>query len=522
MALFDEFPPTSTEAWEERIREDLGEADYGEVMLWHAEDDFTVRGYYRSEDLEEIDHLQPNRPSSGIPVGWKIRQDISTHDLPDAKAHIGQAVAGGVETLGLRLSAEGGRLRGINIQSQDDLAFLLEDAIISGVGFHIAAGEHSPALAAMLANMAGTLPAGTTLGFDPVGNALRSGALSDRATSLALDMVKTNLGGRSLAVDAAVFHDAGASIVQETAFLLASFAEQLVLLIDKGARAVDVVAAMHVSVPISSSYFAEIARLRALRMLWPLVLQGFTSEAAPDQIPIDAETSGRNMAALDPHMNLLRTTTEAASAAIGGADVVAVHPFDDAARTPNEFSYRLARSVQLILRHEAHLDKVVDPAAGSFYVEVLTDVIARRAWQLFKEVEAQGGLLRMMETGELQRMIAEKRSRRSKDLATGRRAIVGVNRYPDPVETAPEGPPEVPLKRSREHESIDPVFDRLRESAAAGWSVGDLDVTSDRRRIGPRLEVAREAEAFEELRLAHPDAAIDDISSLLLKRLETE
>jgi methylmalonyl-CoA mutase len=350
---------------------------------------------------------------------------------------------------------------------------------------------------------------------------MRTGTLSEAAVSLARDLVQERRGFRPLSIDAGVFHEAGATTVQETAFLLASMAEHLVLLVDKGAHISDAITGMHVSLHISSSYFREIARIRALRMLLPLVEQGFTSEQSADPMPIHAVTSRRNMAALDPHMNLLRTTTEAASAAIGGADVIAVRPFDSATRFADDFSYRLARNVQLVLRHEAHLDKVGDPAAGSYYLEILTDVIARRAWQLFKEVEGRGGLLRMMETGELQRMIAERQSMRWNDLATGRRVLVGVNRYLDPVETMPEDPPYSPLRRTDSAEPVDPIFERLSEAAANGRFIADLDVGADRRKIGPPLASVREAEAIEELRLADPEADPGELASRLQQRITT-
>ncbi|MEX1056033.1 MAG: methylmalonyl-CoA mutase family protein, partial [Rhodothermales bacterium] len=234
--LFGEFPPTSTEAWEARIREDLGEADYGEVMLWHTDDDFTLRAYYRSEDLEDVEHLRTDLPPCSIPRTWRIRQDIATHDLADAKIHIRQALEGGIEVLGLHLDVQGGRLTGVNIQAQDDLKYLLDGLSLAETSFHLDAGLQSPALAAMLVNLVGSVPARLTLGFDPVGNAVHSGSISEGAVSLARDLIEGPNGFRPLSIDATVFHEAGATTVQETGLLLASLAEHLVLLIDKGAR----------------------------------------------------------------------------------------------------------------------------------------------------------------------------------------------------------------------------------------------------------------------------------------------
>jgi methylmalonyl-CoA mutase len=210
------------------------------------------------------------------------------------------------------------------------------------------------------------------------------------------------------AIRADVFHNDGATAVQELAFALAAGVDRLA----EGDTHIDFVYA------VASNYIFEIAKLRAARLLWAHAAREF---AAPATMYLHVKTAIANKSLYDPYTNLLRVTTEALSAVIGGCDSLIVEPF--------EFSDRLATNVQLLLKHEAHLDQVADPAAGSYYVEWLTDALAREAWKLFQQVEALGGYSQA--PAFIESAIATSRKAVATAVASRRRTLVGVNNYPD-------------------------------------------------------------------------------------------
>lgn len=220
------------------------------------------------------------------------------------------------------------------------------------------------------------------------------------------------------AVNAARFHENGATSVEELAFALAEGVERLAAAPDAGQEA----ASLTFVFAIGSNYFFEIAKLRAARQLWAQAVTAFgvTDENAA-RMRIHSRTALANKSIYDPYTNLLRATTEALSAVIGGCDALTV--------LPARFPARLARNVQLILKEECHLDGVADPAGGSYYIESLTDALAREAWALFQQIEQQGGFAAAQ--AFIEQRLAASRAAKEKALATRRQVLVGVNNYPD-------------------------------------------------------------------------------------------
>lgn len=453
--LFDEFPATPTQAWEERIQADLGNVDYDVQLLWHPYSDLEVRPYYRAEDLDGLPHLGPAADGDvSIGSSWSIQQNIRVLPPDEAERRLRDASEGGVEILGLDLTSPH--------QSNDPARGLLHlaDLIdISLTGVHVEAGISSleyldPLLrddrGAFRAGVA-TTPRSITAAFDPMAELARSGRYRGgwkKAVARATEELPSHV--RLLQVSAGVFHEAGADLINETAFSLAAVSEYLTQLIDHGLPIDRIVGRLFVSLEIGSSYFLEIARLRALRLLLHQLIGAFDAGTTSTYVPIHASVSRRNMTLYDPHSNLLRASTEAASAVIGGCDVLVVHPFDDVGRDASEFACRLARNIQHLLRHEAYLEKVNDPSAGSYYVEALTDALGRSAWQRFQEIERQGGLLKALERGTVHEHVRGSRDGLMQDLARQDRILVGTNWYPNPDErrlgAAPEsdGSPRLP------------------------------------------------------------------------------
>jgi methylmalonyl-CoA mutase len=239
-------------------------------------------------------------------------------------------------------------------------------------------------------------------------------------------------------LNASLFNNAGADIVQELAFGISMGSEYLAQLAERGISADIAASKIRFSFGIGSKYFPEIAKLRAARLLWSVVSYGFSqakSESA--KMNIHCVTTQWNKTVYDPYVNMLRTQTEAMSAILGGTDSLTVEPFDTAFRKPEEFSERIARNQQLILREESYFDKVADPAAGSYYVENLTNLIADNAWRLFLEVEEQGGFLSSLKSGFIQKILYDSALKRKMDIASGKEILLGTNRFPDVNEKAP-------------------------------------------------------------------------------------
>ncbi len=519
--LFAEFPPVSTEAWYEQIREDLGD-DFKDKLAWRSLDDLALNAFYRAEDLPE------GVPLAVPPTGntWRCRQDLAAPDLEAARHRLHAALEAGATDLGLAADGGGSGVHGLPLQHSDDLARLLDEAPLDEIAVHC---DGLP-LFAMLLHVADRRGIGASslhgsVEYDPIG-AWAVGAWPDPHASLdyttrILAHAEADLPHvRLLTVDARRFHEAGASAVDEVACTLAAASDYLARLTERGTRAQTVLTHMQFIVPVGTSFFVEVGKLRALRLLIDQVAAAYEEQFgikhAETRDPfIQAVSSRRAETLYDPHMNLLRATTEAAAALVSGCDVLGLRPFDAATLSgPDEvtasggtsFSRRLARNTSLILRHEAHFDRVADPAGGAYYVEQVTDQLARRAWTRFQEIEARGGLIEALRNGWLQAKLAETRATRAKAAATRRRVQVGINHYPNPDEEHlhPDDAPGAALL-----ERPGPVFltaddplAALHRAFAEGAALKDVTAAAPRAEsdIEP-LPSFRPAEAFEALRL---------------------
>jgi methylmalonyl-CoA mutase len=260
--------------------------------------------------------------------------------------------------------------------------------------------------------------------------------------------IAEELEARPGAIRADVLHEEGANAVQELGYALAAGVERLAELaanrpVDEAAREVEFIFA------VGSTYFIEIAKLRAARLLWAQVVSAFGPENRNSCLMrLEARTSRRNKSVYDLYTNLLRVTTEALSAAAGGCDRLMVEPFG--------FDPHLAVNLQHILQEESHLDAVADPGGGAYYIEALTDSLAREAWKLLQQVEAEGGYARALAAGSIEKAIGPGRAAREKAVSSRRKTLVGVNNYPDlnekiaQAEAQPEHRLAVPFERIRE------------------------------------------------------------------------
>ncbi|MFO7978511.1 MAG: methylmalonyl-CoA mutase family protein [Bacteroidales bacterium] len=438
--LFEEFPPVSTQQWEAKIHEDLKGADYEKKLVWQTLEGIKVKPYYRAEHLEDIGHTHALPDSFPFVRGtkakdnnWEVRQDFDEEDLATANELARKALERGAQALGLNAAM---------VTSAGELQTLLKDIDLSKAAVHFLHTRNYPHLLTFLTQVSQDKNLKGSFNFDPLGYLLMYGKYYDSKEAnveQAAELLKA--AGESfpllkvITVNGQHYNNAGASIVQELAFMLSQGNEYLATLTDKGFTVDQIAPRMQFNISIGSSYFLEIAKLRAIKLLWAKIVKQYAPEQ-PDAMKIflHAETSSWNKSIYDPYVNMLRTTTEAMAAAIGGVDSMSVDPFDSTFKKPDHFSRRIARNQQIILKEESYFNKVVDPGAGSYYIENLTRSIAEAAWALFLETEEKGGFEKIVESNFIQQEIENTCQKRDMEVAMRKRVFVGTNQYPNAAE----------------------------------------------------------------------------------------
>lgn len=431
--LFQEFEKVSKSDWEEVVKRDLKGADYKEKLRWDTLEGFTFEPYFTSEDVGN------ERPAIHTERGWISGEPLYENSPEEIEAIVGNGTGQEAYMLTLKLSGDPGAsardLSGAKIVSQKEFDLIADAAASSGKKLIFDAGMASPAVLAMAKNSS-LRKEDFFLMYDPFSYVAEYGRYPEgKETILKIVNECTDTDSHCLCADGSVYKHAGATIVEEVAIMLALASEYIAAVPDHKKE----MAAKSLFFKTSSGplYFPEMAKVRALRLLWKLLLEeyGIDSEI---QLPIFSETSKTNKPLTDSYNNMVRVVSEAMSAVIGGADVVMVHPYNEHYEEPSDFSRRIARNVQHILREEAHLGKVADPAAGSYYVEKMTDSVAAQSWDIFKEIELQGGFLKSVELGTIQEMIYSSAGRKKQAYATRKRVLVGTNNYPNGSESLPD------------------------------------------------------------------------------------
>ncbi|MDR2037935.1 MAG: methylmalonyl-CoA mutase family protein [Bacteroidales bacterium] len=436
--LFSEFPPVTTEQWEEQIAIDLKGADYEKKLVWRTNEGFSVRPYYRSENLNDLQYLNAlpgqfpyvrgNKKESN---NWSIRQDIHVKDITEANTKALDALKKGADSIGFDFCGKGK-------EKEIDVAALLKGISSETYPIHFDVGVNSVSVLEAFTKVKGSRG---SVFFDPLGRLAACGCFYKK-TEFPTDTVKKLLelskgleDFRVIGVDASQFQNAGASIVQELAYALSMGSEYLSLMTDAGEKAGEVAKRMQFKFAVGSNYFMEIAKMRAARLLWANIIKAYApSEEEAAYMYIHGETADWNMTVYDPYVNMLRTTTEAMSAAIAGVDSLSVQPFDSAYRKADTFSERIARNQQIILREESYMNKIVDPSAGSYYIENLTASIAENAWKLFLDIEDKGGYIAAMKEGLIQAQIKASADKRRSAVASRKETLLGTNQFANTTE----------------------------------------------------------------------------------------
>ena len=435
--LFDMFPPISTEEWMAKINVDLKGADFQKKLVWRTNEGFNVQPFYRKEDLEglptlgtlpgEFPYVRGTRDNND----WLIRQQIQGATAEEVLANARHAIDCGVESLGICLCGDltiehlPAILKGIDLKK-------IEVNICSCPGKSVEVAE---LLVAAIIEQEATDKFRGSIDFNPFRRLLKRGLEFPKdlkETSIKLyNIVKDVKNLRCFAVDSYMLNNAGAFITQELGYALAWGAEWMTLMTEAGLTPCEVAGRIKFNMGISSNYFMELAKFRAGRMLWAEIVKAYGADDECCKMWVHAVTSQFNQTIYDAHVNLLRSMTETMSAALAGVNSIETLPFDLQYKNPDEFSERIARNQQHLLRDESHLNKVVDPAGGSYYIEVLTASIAKEAWKNFNEVEDNGGFLAMLQKGEIQAKVNESGIKRHLDVARRKEILLGTNQYPN-------------------------------------------------------------------------------------------
>lgn len=442
--LFSEFAPVSTEEWMAKITADLKGVPFEKKLVWKTGEGFNVNPFYRAEDIEGLKTTEslpgefPYVRGTKKDNDWKVRQNIEVCCFKGANEKALDLLTKGVTSLGFIIKGDE--------VNEENIATLLEGICPASVELNFnTCNCKAEKLIGILADYfkgkgVDAEKCYGSVNYDAFKKPLVKGKENSEWVEGAAAVLKAGQAlpnYRVLAVNAFLFNTAGAYISQELGYALAWGNELMAKLTEAGFTADEVAKKIKFNFGISSNYFMEIAKFRAARWLWAEIVAAYkpACECACKMVA-HAQTSEWNMTVYDAHVNLLRSQTEAMSAALAGVDSITVRPFDKIYQTPDDFSERIARNQQLLLKEECHLDKVVDPSAGSYYVEVLTNSLADVAWKLFLEVEEKGGFSVAVNAGEIQNAVNASNVARKKAVATRREILLGSNQYPNFTEVA--------------------------------------------------------------------------------------
>ena len=450
--MLAEFPAISSKAWKEKIVADLKGADFDKKLVWRTSEGFNVQPYYRQEDLKGLKTTVsapgqfPYVRGTKTHNEWAIRQNIcATKNARKANAKALDILNKGVTSLGFCLNAEKLSYRYIKTL----LEGIKLDAV--AINFNVCACK-APELANILVRLVGRsgydFKAVTgSINVDPIKNMLLKGKpltkeqVAEKIVAT-VKAAKTLVNYRVVGVNSVALNNSGAYCAQELAYALAWGAEYMTMMTEAGLPNYLAARSIRFNMGIGGNYFMELAKFRAARLLWAKIVEAYKApvftaalkEAA--KMNVSAETSRFNMTIFDAYVNMLRTQTETMSAALAGVDEIVVTPFDATYEEPTEFAERIARNQQLLLKEESHFDKVVDPAAGSYYIENLTNSIAEEAWKQFLAIQEEGGMYELVAAGKVQEAMAATLKTRLSDVAKRKEVILGSNQFPNFTEKA--------------------------------------------------------------------------------------
>jgi methylmalonyl-CoA mutase len=385
-ALFEEFSPISEKEWKQKIQVDLKGKDYNEVMVTQTDEGIDIKPFYHQDSKVEL-----NIPS---PQQWFITEEISTEDIEN------------LET----------------IQSKGAEAFFLELEDSRELPKFLLGGDTPSIVVLKNINLKDIEPKENFIfAFDPISTLIKTGNWIENQTD---DLQKhQNFVDKthSLTIDARIFHNAGANITQQLAYISAQLQSYLNHL-----KSIPQPLNINVFCAIGTNYFFEISKLKALRLLVNTICK---SHDIKYDLKIMSESGVHHMSIYDYNVNMLRSTTECMSAILGGSDFVKNTYYDKIFKSNHNFSRRIARNQLLILKHESYFDKVENVADGSYYINYLTKAIAEKSLQIFKDIEKSGGIIQHLFNGKIQEKINQQLQKTKSQFQSNELKLIGVNVY---------------------------------------------------------------------------------------------
>lgn len=567
--LKNDFPVPSFDEWKKQVEAELKGESFDKKLVTKTYEGINLQPIYTKNDIKDIafinsypgfDNFVRGTKASGYHSGlWEIAQEYSYALPEELNETLRYDLQRGLNSININLDlptqlgvdadqSQPGEVGkgGVSISGIRKMQVLFDNIDLTEYPLHINAGfsalpftllfaAFTRELRISLMNLKGSITS------DPYDFLLRHGFLPysfkqifDEIKFATQLMIRSNSPIRTIGISGMNYSNAGANAVQELAFVFSTAVEYLEEMLNRGLAIEEVVKRMKFTFGISSFYFMEIAKLRAAKILWNQILKLYNVPEENRKIYIHGKTTQYNQTLIDPYVNMLRTTTEAFSAIVGGIDALTTNPFDEVFNIPNNFSRRIARNTQIILKEESHLDQVIDPAAGSFFVEYLTAQLAESSWQLIQQIDEMGGMLNAIESGFVQEEVNKIAEARKKDFAKRKSILVGTNMYANPKEeiVEPKQPDynEIYKKRveyiqkyrisgdDKKHKSI---LDKLQiiadtksydlvetaiEAYIDGAAIGEVassirSAGKDEIKIKP-LNIHRASEIFEELRFA--------------------
>jgi methylmalonyl-CoA mutase len=424
--LFNDFQQHSKAQWKEQVIKDLKGKDFDETLLWRVDENVLVDAYYNQEDtlnipLKSIQQAQNQRVNGS----WQYRESIKFTNEKDCNSLIINGLLAGANTFSIDLS-------GVR-EWQVEVKELLRNIKLSDTPFFFKVENNCLGLVNALQQIAPYQWKGG-INYDGLALWMYKGIWQENYwfdLGAILRKVQNHPLFKTVIINSHHFHNSGANVGQELAYTLASTIETIDRLTEQGFTIQEIVQKIEFSISIGTTYFTEISKIRALKFLWKKILiEGYglkESELSP--ITIHCETSSFYNAAITPHTNMLRATTEAMSAIIGGCDALTIKAFDENFKESDEFSKRIARNISIVLKEESYFDKVIDPSAGSYFIENLTLKIAEEALKLLQEVENQGGIMEAFKKNFIQNEIKKNFEAKENDLISGKTTMVGVNKF---------------------------------------------------------------------------------------------
>ena len=567
--LFAEFKAPEYSEWRTEVERLLKGAPYEKRMQTRTHEGIILEPMYRKEDIEGLSHVDsfPGHPpyTRGRhkyrlrESAWEIAQEVTYPTYEEFNEALSLDMKKGLNAVTLKLDmasragfdpdqANVGQVGadGVSISSIHGLSKALDRVDLSEFPIYLHAGSSGLPYLGMLAALARKQQVALSslkgaVAMDPIGELVARGTIRTTLPQ-ALDEMSEMTSWASkndpllgtIWVHGEHFNNGGANAVQELAFGLAAAVQYLREMEQRGISPETASQHVRFSFGIGSSFFTEIAKLRAARLVWYTILESCGLPEDSRKMWIHASTSRYTKTLFDPYVNMLRSTTEAFSGAVGGADSLHVSPFDEHIRPADEFSRRIARNTQLILKDEAHLGRVMDPAGGSWYIERLTSCIAESSWALLQKLEAKGGMTTALEEGFVQSQVAETASERKQAFDRRRDVAIGTNLYPNPAEDMPDehqfdyraikesrSTRLKEFRASSKHEQVTASLDKLRsasgsapgvmtetviEAAGSGATVGELTEAIRHGKTGESsiqsIPSLRGSEHFERLRKA--------------------